>query len=176
MPSDIRYIKEKIWNTGRNMDSLFIGAYDGFREVKAGRFAFFCEEPIARQVMRKLFEPHEICSTKVISFQGTLNFGIVLKKFAPLRERLLINWIWVNEVGITRRIFLFWNTPKLVCTYEGHFESVRIEYVALIFLLLFSSFVLAIVILMLEIGADAYRKKLQSTIGTHRRAAIIPDQ
>lgn len=133
------------------MDSFFFDPFDGFRRVKNGHFAIYCDRAVASMVIPKIFEPHEICDTKQIAFRQTNPISLVLKKFSPLRERLFINWLRMKEVGIVHRILKYWNRGWPPCQSNGHFESVRIEYVFPIFLFLLVVYVVSIFILLIEI-------------------------
>lgn len=129
---------------------MFISPYDGFRKVKDGNFAFYCQKSTAISVILKLFEPYEICDTKEIEFRQNPPAAIIVKKLSPLRERLLINWLWMNEIGITHKIIRHWNGILPSCESNGYFQSVRFEYVASIFILLIFAHILSFIICILE--------------------------
>lgn len=123
---------------------------DGFRKVKEGHFAFFCEEPTANRFIKRLFEPHEICDTKKLFFRRNDLVGIVVNKFSPLRERLLINFLWMAEVGIMNKIQRYWNEKDIACVSHGHFGSVRLEYLVPTFGLLLLAYLSSIILLLCE--------------------------
>lgn len=149
-PEDILFIQKKILDTGRDKESFYMNPTEGFQKVKDGHFAFFCEEPTANRFIRKIFEPHEICDTRKVSFKRNDLVGIVVNKLSPLRERFLINFLWMAEVGIEHKVYHYWNDMDLTCTTHGHFESVRLEYLAPIFGFLLFAYVLSIIILLIE--------------------------
>lgn len=131
----------------------FLNTIDGFRRVKKGSFAFYCDRATALAIIPKLFEPHEICDTREVIFRKDYFVGIIVKKLSPLRERLLINWIRMREDGTVQKIAVHWNGASLQCTSTAYFESVRIEYVAPVFMFLVSVQVLCACILLCEICA-----------------------
>lgn len=135
---------------------------EGFQKVKDGHFAFFCEEPTANRYIRKLFELHEICDTRKVSFRRNDLVGIIVKKYSPLRERIFINYIWMIEVGIFYKVDRYWNDMNIMCTSQGHFEGVRLEYLVPIFGFLIFSYFLSIIILCIELcQAKMQKRKLK---------------
>lgn len=140
---------------------MFINPYDGFRRVKFGRFAFFCEEPTANRVIGKLFRSYEICQTIKLSLHRNEPGALVLKKLSPFRERFIINLLWMKEVGIFYKIYRHWNAITPICRSSGHFESVRFEYLAPIFLFIVFSHILSLIILFFEIYFDKWRKSIR---------------
>lgn len=118
--------------------------------MKRGNFAFFCEKPSAIPVIRKLFDPHEVCDTREIVFRRNVPSAFLLKRFSPLRERFLISWLRMAEHGIVQKILLAWNDAWPTCYYRNHFESVRFEYAAPVLLFLVSAYVISICILAVE--------------------------
>lgn len=138
------------------MESFYLTPENGFRRVKQGHFAFFCEEPTANRYIRMLFEPHEICETKKVYFSRNDLAGFALKKFSPFRERIFLNYMWLSEVGIAKKILHYWNDKDIICKSSNHFESVRIEYLVPIFVLLLLAHVVSSFILVCEIF---YKKK-----------------
>lgn len=129
--------------------------YEGFKRVKEGRFAFYCEKATALSVIRRLFDPHEVCDTKEIVFRKNIPVVIALKKFSPLRERFLINWLRMIESGIVRKKLLDWNIEMPKCASQNYYESVRFEYAAPVFLFLVTSYFVSVCLLALE----KYRKE-----------------
>lgn len=118
--------------------------------MRKNEIAFYCEQPTARILTSKLFAEHEICDVKEIEFRLFPSIGIVVPKKSPFRERLLINWIKMLESGIFRNTWRHWNPPKPTCSSSSYFESVRIEYVTMVFLLLIFAYVIAFIIFILE--------------------------
>lgn len=99
-----------------------------FQNVKQGNFVYFCKELRANRFIPKLFEPHEICDTRKLSFKRNDMIEFIARKYSTLRERFLINFLWISEVRIIYKINRHWN------------ESVRLIYLAPIFIvLMFSS-------------------------------------
>lgn len=156
-------MRRKVWNTGRNFDSFFSTASEGLRKVRTGRLAFYCEKSTAWAVIPNLFEPHEICDTREIYFRKKDPFGIIVKKQSPFRERLLINYIRMLEVGVMHKIWNFWNPRKPPCTSQGHFESVRLEYSTSCFLILFLAFLVSVGVLLIEISIVRYKQRNNKT-------------
>lgn len=138
-------------NNGRLKDSIYLSPTEGFRKVKDGHYAFFCEEAIAFRAIQKLFEPHEICTLKRVSFRRNDLVGLIIKKFSPLRERIFINLLLMHEVGIIHKVSRHWNGVRPTCTARGHFEGVRMEYLAPIFIFLILALNLSSLILICEI-------------------------
>lgn len=138
-------------STGRNLQDFFLDPYEGFRRVKDGHFAFYSEESAANEVIPKLFQPHEICGIREIAYRSNFPVGVMVKRSSPLRERLLLNWIRIDEIGIAHKILSHFNGIKPVCSTKGHFESIRFEYVAPIFLFLFSIYICSFCIFLLEL-------------------------
>lgn len=124
---------------------------EGLQKVKNGNFAFFCEEPIADRIMRRSFESYEICETKKVYFQRNDHVGILIKQYSPLRERFVINFIWTREVGVFHQINYHWNGRKTTCKSNGHYRSVRLEYLTLVFIFLIVAYILSCIILLGEI-------------------------
>lgn len=124
--------------------------------MKEGHFAFYCEDAIAAFVIPKLFRPHEFCDTKEILFRREDPVGMIVKKFSPLRERILIDWLWRNEVGVSNRILRHWRLNSLKCESGGYFDRVRLQYVTPIFGFLVCSYFLSIFILIIEILKKKY--------------------
>lgn len=143
---------------------------DGFQKVKDGHFAFFCEESTANRVIENIFVPHEICSLERIPLRRNDLIGYILKKFSPLRERFLINLLWMNEIGIIYKISRHWNGARPPCVSRGHFEGVRFEYLASIFLFLGFAHVLSLIILSVELLMNRYHMKRK----TKRVKCVIP--
>lgn len=152
-PRDIRLLKKKVLDTKRSNESFYLISYDGFEKVRQGHFGFLCQESFANRVVRNIFEPYEICETRRINFRNE-PVGIILKKYSPLRERFVINLLWLNEVGIHFKINLHWNGRKLKCLSHNHYESVRIEYLAPIFGILILAYISSIGILVVEMWRD----------------------
>lgn len=75
----------------------------------------------------------------------------MVKKASSFRERLILNWMRIDEIGIAHRIFIHFNGKRPVCSSKGHFESIRLEYVAPAYLFLFSIYVCSILILFVEV-------------------------
>lgn len=132
---------------------------DGIQKVRDGHFAFFAEELRAYQEIINYYQPHEICDTKIISISIDDSIGIIVKKYSPLRESFLINFLWMKEVGIFYKIHMYWNGKKLSCISRGHYESVRIEYLAPVFLILVLVYVISLFILICEIIIKLWSRK-----------------
>lgn len=124
----------------------------GFTKVKQKYFAFHSEQSVANTVIPKLFEPHEICDTKRITFRPSTHNGIIIRKGSPFRERFKINWLRMLEAGIANRRTEHWEGRKFQCISNAHFESVDFNYVLTIFFLLFIAFVIALLILLCELA------------------------
>lgn len=155
-PRVVRLLKKKVFDTNRDYESFFEEPNEGFEKVRQGRFGFLCEESHANRVIQQQFEPYEICETHRISFRNEL-IGMILKKHSPIRERFVINFIWMNEVGIYYKINLHWNGIKITCLSHNHYESVRIEYVAPIFGILILAYLLSVGILFTEIYVKRFK-------------------
>lgn len=153
--------------SGRNVDTFFMDAFEGLRNVRKGHFAYFCDEPIARQVIRQLFDPYEICDTKTIPYIKTIPTAIAVKRFSPLLENLAINWMWMNEIGMVDRILRRRNSGRLTCISKTHFEGVRLEYMAPIFSSLILSYAVSLGILVVEmcsVRMADFRRRVYLTI------------
>lgn len=140
------------------MESFFIKPFDAFKRVRDERFAFFCEESIANHFINRLFEPHEICHIREVTFKRNDLLGLIVKKFLPLRERFFINFLWMTEVGIANKINRYWNGLKPTCHSTGHFEVVKLEYVLPAFGLLIIAYVTSTIILFIEIVSSKFIK------------------
>lgn len=134
-----------------------MSAFDGFMNVRQGHFAFFSGEGVAKPVILKLFENHEFCQTRKIRFQLNDPRGLVLRNRSPLRDRFVINHLWMNEVGVFSRILRHWKGTKLACTPNSHYESVRIEYLAPIFWMLILAHFLSFFIFVGEVFVKKFR-------------------
>lgn len=132
--------------------------FAGFELVQQGNFAFFCEEPTANRVIGLLFTEFEICETRKIAFQRNDPGGIILQKYSPFRERFVINFLWMKECGIFNKIYRHWNGFKLSCVSHGHYESVRIEYIASIFWIFIGAHGVAMCILISEAITNRMKK------------------
>lgn len=142
-----------------------MSSLEGFGKVRDGRFAFFCEEPIANRIIHNIFEPHEICEIRRVYFRRNELAGIIVKKYLPIRERFFINFLWMKEVGIVYKINHYWNKIELSCESNGHFDGVRLEYLATIFMFLLFAQILSIIILIYEIRIEKYAKcKIQNRL------------
>lgn len=141
------------------MKSLFVGPYEGFMRMKMGHYAFYCEGPTARMFLPMLLKPHELCDTRLIPFPENSLAGIVVAKFFPLRERLRINWLWMNEVGVVFKKRLYWHGWKIHCRHNSYFEEVRFQYMAILVLFLLISYILSLAILAKEIYFDKFLRK-----------------
>lgn len=135
-------IGEKVHNFSSEVESLFVEPDEGFQKIKHENSAFFCEGIDARIKIPKIFSPHEICDTRRILFPENTIGGILVNKNFPMRERLLINWLWYTEIGIVSKINQHWLGTALQCQSRSHFEQVDLQYVApaLIFLICFYGF------------------------------------
>lgn len=74
----------------------------------------------------------------------------------------------MTEVGILFRINHHWNGIKLTGKSNGHFESVRIDYLAPIFIFLLVSYVLAVLILLYEICKYRYEEAKKRKLGASK--------
>lgn len=144
------FLSKRFYNSSRDRNLFFMDAYEGFKRVRRGHFAFYCEEPIARFVAPKLFHPHEICNINKISFQSNDLAGIIVRKHSPFRERFLINWLRFYEAGITNKILKHWNPRGPRCVSKSHFESVRLEYILPILICLVSIQCATVIIVLIE--------------------------
>lgn len=155
---DMLLIGEKVYNFSSKAETLFLEADEGFRKLKTENFAIFCEGVDARINIPNIFLPHEICGTRRILFPENTVGGILVKKNFPMRERLLINWLWYSEIGIVAKINNHWLGTGLHCESRSHFEQIDLQYVApaLIFLILFYCFTLHL--LCTEIYLAKFRK------------------
>lgn len=157
-PIDLQLIKKKILDTGRNRETFFMDPFDGFRHVKSGHFAFFCEEPIANRVIGKIFRNFEICQTIKLSLHRRDPGALMIKKLSPFRERFVINFLWTKETGVFHKIFQHWNSLSRTCMSYDHFESVRFEYLAPIFIALALVYMMSLTILLSEICVNKILK------------------
>lgn len=149
------FLRKRVYESGQNFNSFFMGAYEGFERVRKGHFAFYCEEPVAQIIIPKLFDPHEIYNLNRIGFQSNDLVGIIVRKSSPLRERFLINWIRLSEAGIYHKIIKHWNNPQNIDSFSrAHFEGVRFEYVVPIFFCLLLAQVFTMLLLFVEIIID----------------------
>lgn len=148
--SDEKFVRNKMRNTGRPVESYHMNPYEGLERVRTSNFAYYCEQSTARALIKKLFEPHEICDTKEIEYETFFSLGIIVKKHSPLRERLLLNWIWMFEIGIYNKIWRHWNQPMPPCSLIN-FKSVRLEYDAPIFIFLAAAYIVSFGILIFEL-------------------------
>lgn len=156
---DVKIIGKKVFNFSKKVDSLFLKPYDSFRKLKRKNVAIFCEGIAAREYIPKLFASHQICDTRKILFPQNTIGGILVKKKFPLRERLLINWLWMNEAGIVIKINHHWKGDEIKCESKTHFDYVDIHYVALTLVLLFVSYILSVIILCVEIYTKKIKRK-----------------
>lgn len=132
--------------------------YVGLRKVKDGRFAFYCEQLIAEQIIPKLFNSHEMCDTKKIPFRRHFPIGIIINKLSPFRERLFRDWMWLSETGINNQALKFWQRVRIACDFKAYFSSVRFEYLSSLFLFLYIAHVMAFCLLCVEIIVDKLNK------------------
>lgn len=139
-----------------------MSAYEGFRKVREGRLAFECEEKPAYVLMAKIFEPHQICDTKTVTFRPSYKNGVILKKNSPFRERLSINWRWLREIGVFGKHKRIWMIPKPVCISNYYYKSIEFNYIAPLIVLLLSTNVFSFIILLCEI---AFAKKYRKLVG-----------
>lgn len=153
------FINKKVKKSGRDLQEFFHNPFKGLKRVRDEQYAFYCESSAARAIIPKLFEPHEICDTKEIFYQNPEPIGIVIKKHSPLRELLLLNWIRMYEYGTFNKNWRHWNHKKPPCVSASHFESVRLEYDAPIFMLLAVSYLISLLILVLEFNIAYFRRK-----------------
>lgn len=167
-PENIRFLHKKMIDTGRDQESFFMNPSKGFYEVKKNNFAFLCEEPTANRYIRKIFKPQQICHVKKISFRRNDLVGIIVKKHSPLRERFLINFLWMTEVGIVHKVDRHWNGMKLRCEQNDHFHSVRIQYVAPALMLLAFIHFLSIVILISEVLIKKLNGRRKRKMNKHK--------
>lgn len=163
-------MKKKLWNKNRLYETFFMEPYDGFDKLRNGEFALYCERAVAISMMRKFFELHEICDTKTIDFRKNELSGLVVKKYFPLRERLTINWLRIKEVGIVQRISNYWIGKFPSCKMVEHYESVRFEYVAPVYLFLIISYILSIFVLTYELVME--KNKQNNKIVTNNVVTI----
>lgn len=157
-PEDVYFIRKKILDTGRNKESFYMKPLDGFQKVKDGHFAYFCEEATAIRAIRESFESHEICTLKTVPFHRNELIGFIIKKYSPLRKRLFLNLLWMQEVGIIYKVSQHWNGVRPTCTSRGHFEDVRMEYLAPIFLFLIVAHILSLTLLFCELFVKYLQK------------------
>lgn len=146
----VDFVTTNILKNNQNVSSILMDPREGLQRVKRGHFAFYCDESTATAIIPNLFDPHEICETHEFQFNTSYLTGVYVKKYSPLRERLTINFLRISEIGIRRKVSQYWNRVKPKCKSNGHFESVRIEYIAPIFLLLLGFQIFSIVILFCE--------------------------
>lgn len=172
-PDYLDFIQKTVLSSGRSLESFFMSANEGFRRARGGSFAFYCERSVALTAIPRIFEPSEVCDTKEILFRRDDPIGIVMKKFAPLRERLLINWIWMNEIGLVRQTLRYWSVSKLSCQTKGRFLRVEFEYIAAMYTFLAAAYVLSLCCLVAEIQVAKWRKSRPNTL--ERTVKFSPD-
>lgn len=85
-----------------------------------------------------------------MTFRRNDLIGIIVKKFLPFRERFLLNYLWMTEVGVVHKVYRHWNGIGTRCQSSGYFQSVRFEYVAPAFSALYLAHILSLTILAIE--------------------------
>lgn len=120
------------------------------KKVKGERFAFHCEQSTAYSIIPTLFEPHEICETREITFLSRSNH-VVLRKRSPFVDRFAINWYWIREVGITRKKRRHWEGEFPECFINAHFDNVSLSYIMPLFFLLIFTYLASLGIFVCEI-------------------------
>lgn len=159
-----KFVRTKILKPGQDINSILFDPLEGLRKIKEGHFAFYCEEAVALVIIPKLFDPHEICGTNQILFDRSSPAGVFIKRFSPLRERFLINFLRISEIGIRRKMLDHWNGVKPNCTSKGHFESLRIEYIAPALLFLAAAHLISLLILICDQLVVLKTKKQQNAL------------
>lgn len=148
---DLRIMSKKIYGPSKDLEYLFVEKYQGIEKVRKGHYAFYSDGPVARILIPKMFEPHEICETRAVQYLNNTFAGVMVNKNSPFRKRLLINWLWINEVGIVFKTKKHWQAEPLHCISRTHFKQVSFQYIAIALLFLVFLYVLSLIILCIEI-------------------------
>lgn len=154
----VSFIERKLKTADGSFESFLMGAKEGFRRVKEEHFAFHCGATTAFSIIPKLFDQRQICDIRSIVFQPHTKNGLIVKKNAPFRERLAINWHWTVEIGIAYRHVRYWEGRKPACTSDCHFKGIGPRYVSPLLLLLLLAFAFSIILLICEVIAGRIRK------------------
>lgn len=154
----VPFLDKKVRSTGRSFDSFCYDPRDGLERMRKGRFAFYCEEVLAENLVPKFFSEHEMCDTKQVQLRRHFIRAFILKKFSPFRERFLLNWLKILETGTSDRTLKYWQRKKITCDLSAHFASVRLEYMSSALIILLVAYVISILILVVEMLTRAFSR------------------
>ncbi|CAH0765554.1 unnamed protein product [Bemisia tabaci] len=146
----------KIYNEKLQHPSGFLSVEDGLDKVRAGALAFETNKRQLYYQIEKRFTDNEKCLAKVIdAFPYRLSRALTIRKDLPYNEFISTTLLLLIERGITDYIDELWDIQPPNCMSRDYIPAGLTELL-MAFCILALGFVLASIILLLEIKVQAY--------------------
>lgn len=145
------FIRKKISSTGNTSEVLLLPPEEGIARVRLGNFAYHSESYYSYSIVTRLFSPAEICDFREIDFRKNGDYGIVLKKHSPFRDRVSTIWFWMRETGIFSKHFRYWKIQKPPCLNKSMFMQVGFNYLGSLLVFFTLACTLSSIILVCEL-------------------------
>lgn len=125
---------------------------EGIELVRKGMFAFHLEVLPGYKVVAETFHEEEKCGLKEMNYLGMIDPWYAIQRDSPLRKMITVALFRLREHGIQERINNLIYTKKPQCHGTGGgFVSVGLVDVKSAFIFLAAGFLLAVLILLIEI-------------------------
>ncbi|XP_030372010.1 uncharacterized protein LOC115622251 [Scaptodrosophila lebanonensis] len=173
--ADIQSLVKQKFNTKQHdLSSIELIPVDGVLRVRdQPGFVFISEVSTIYYFMEKFYLPHEICELNEISFRSETTLYSIIHINSTYRELLKQVQVRMLESGIIIKHRRYYTKSKLHCLSSNYVINVGMEYAAPLFIALLLAYFLALMVLLLELAWNNYRKKKLSILGSESSTSFI---
>ncbi|CAD7005840.1 unnamed protein product [Ceratitis capitata] len=150
LPDVRRFVYRKI-ESKKDPEKLWISVEEGILKVRdEPGFAFVLETSTSYPFLERNFLPHQICDLNEVLMRPDKSLFTQLHKNSSYKELTRLRGIRMLETGVWRKHRKHWFREHLNCVPSNYLFAVGMEYTAPLFLMLAYSYILCLVILLME--------------------------
>ncbi|XP_037880981.1 ionotropic receptor 75a-like [Glossina fuscipes] len=151
LPEIKRFVKRKI-ESKSNPGSVWIPAEEGILRVRDEPGFVYIFEAFSFGLVERYYDAHEICDLNEVLFRPPADLHTHVNRNSTFIEILRWRLVRIFETGIYSKFHRHWINSRLNC-YLGNNALVQVglEYTAPLFAMLFCSYILVLIVILLEI-------------------------
>ncbi|XP_034950704.1 ionotropic receptor 75a-like [Chelonus insularis] len=113
------YLKKVTPNKNRLKGEFYL-AEEGYKRVRKGGFAFYCDFAIGYKIIEETFNDDEICELQeILVIKPHVKTWSVVSKNSPFKKMFTYGYRKIVEHGISKRLYPIWHHRKPICP-EAH--------------------------------------------------------
>uniref|UniRef100_A0A1A9URY2 Uncharacterized protein n=1 Tax=Glossina austeni TaxID=7395 RepID=A0A1A9URY2_GLOAU len=151
LPEIKRFVKRKI-ESKSNPGSVWLPAEQGILRVRDEPGFVYIFEAFAFGLVERYYDAQEICDLNEVLFRPPADLHTHVNRNSSFTEILRWRLVRIFETGIYSKFHRHWINARLNC-YLGNNALIQVglEYTAPLFAMLFSSYILVLIVILLEI-------------------------